>query len=211
MKRLVLGFALLLALAPLAAQAQGSLYRFELTPTVSYRFGGTIDGRDNAFTRADLKVDDNASFGVTFDIPLGSNIQLELLANRQSSQLRFDRGLFGGTADVADIDVSYYHAGILWQWGDRRVSPYVVASLGVANLNPDVPGASTENRFSASIGGGVKVFVSDNVGFRFEGRGFVSDINGGNGGRNDCSYHDNYCYGNDFSQGQASVGLILAW
>jgi len=209
MKRLVLGLALLLALAPLAARAQGSLYRFELTPTVSYRFGGTIDGRDNALTRADLKVDDSAAYGATFDIPLSSNIQLELLASRQESQLRFDRGLFGGTADVADVDVSYYHAGILWQWGDRRVSPYIVASLGVVNLDPSVPGASSENRFSASFGGGVKVFVSDAVGFRFEGRGFVSDINGGR--RDSCSYHDNYCYGNEFSQGQASVGLILAW
>ncbi len=214
MKRLILGFALLLALSPLAARAQGPLYRFELTPTASYNFGGTIQGGHDSLFNSDLEVKDSEAFGVTFDIPLGSAIQLELLASRQSSELRFDRGLFGGTTGVADFDVSYYHVGILWQFGDHRISPFVVASLGVGNLNPGVPGASSENRFSGSLGGGVKVFFSDNVGLRFEGRGFFTDL-----GNSDSNHHDNYycdyyydsCYGNDFAQGQASVGLILAW
>jgi opacity protein-like surface antigen len=212
MKRPILGIALILALAPLAAQAQGPLYRVELTPTASYRFGGTLQGGDNALFNSDLKVEDSSAYGVTLDIPLSSRIQLELLANRQSSQLRFDQGLFGGTTGVADIDVSYYHVGMLWQWGDYRVSPFFTASLGVANLNPDVAGASSENRFSASLGGGVKVFFSDNVGLRFEGRGFFSDL-GNNGNNRDrrCDYYNDSCYGNDFSQGQASIGLILAF
>ena len=213
MKRPILGLALILALAPLAAHAQGGpLYRVELTPTASYRFGGTLQGGDNTLFNSDLEVEDSSAYGVTFDIPLSSRMQLELLANRQSSELRFDQGLFGGTAGVADIDVSYYHVGFLWQWGDYRVSPFFTASLGVANLNPDIPGASSENRFSASLGGGVKVFFSDNVGLRFEGRGFFSDL-GNNGNNRDrrCDYYNDSCYGNDFSQGQASIGLILAF
>lgn len=207
-----LGLALLLGLVPVAGFAQDG-YRFELTPTVSYRFGGTIDGRETDLFDSDLEVNDGAGFGVTFDIPISRHVQLELLASRQSTDLRFERGLFGTGGSVADVDVSYYHVGILWQWGDARVSPFVVASAGVANLDPDLPGASSEDRFSVSIGGGVKVMMAENVGLRFEGRGFVSDISSGRDGRRHDRYCYDYdgCYDTDFAQGQASVGLIFTW
>ncbi len=221
MKRLVTTLALIAGLLPWAASAQQSNYssyrsnyRFEFTPTASYRFGGTLYAGESSLFTNDVKVKDSSAYGLTFDIPLASNIQLELLANRQSSTLRFDQGLFGGTSNVADIDVSYYHVGVLWQWGDGPVVPFVVASLGDTNLNPDVPGASSNDRFSASLGGGVKVFFNDNIGLRFEGRGFWTDVGGSNNNRHrrdSCYYNDNYCYGNNFSQGQASIGLIFAW
>jgi opacity protein-like surface antigen len=223
MRRFVFGCALLLALVPLAAtpaaaqpQRQPSLYRFELTPTVSYRFGGTLRADRDSLFATDLRVDNSAGYGLTFDIPLSSGIQLELLANRQPGRLRVDRGLFGGSAEVADIDVSYYHVGMLWQWGNPRVTPFFTLSAGATSLEPKVPGARGEDRFSLSMGGGVKVFFSENVGLRFDGRGFWTDLGSYGGRRDSCRFSDSYyydgrCYGNDFSQGQASLGLIFAW
>ena len=206
--------------APLAARAQGPGYRFapgpayrvELTPTVGFRFGGTLDGQQNDLFDTDLEVANGAAYGVTLDIPLSPRTQLELLASRQPTELRFSRDLFGDATDVADLDVSYYQLGLLWQWGDRRVSPFFVVGAGVATLSPDLPGASSESRFSASIGGGVKLFLAPNLGLRFEGRGFVSDFAGGDRRRSGrCDSWNDDCYGNDFSQGQASIGLILAF
>ena len=160
-------------------------------------------------------MDDSPAFGVTLDFPLSSTLQLELLASRQSSELQFDQDLFGSATGVADIDVSYYHVGLLWQGRHPRITPFFVASLGVASLEPDVPGASSEDRFSASLGAGVKVFFSENVGLRFEGRGFVSDYDSDSRDNDDfCYYDDRYddsCYDDSFSQGQVSVGLIFAW
>ncbi len=210
---------LMLAALPAAAQpyyssrADGG-YRFELTPTVSYRFGGNLSGQDSPLFDTDLQVEDSSAIGVTLDLPLSSDLQLELLANRQSSELVFDEGLFGGSAGVADIDVSYYHVGLLWQGRHPRVAPFFVASAGVATLDPDIPGSSSETRFSASLGGGVKVFFSDSIGLRFEGRGFFSDYDAGGGRSGRCDRYDRYydsCYDESFSQGQASVGLIVAW
>lgn len=208
MRRLLTIAALAALLTPVAASAQGA-YRFELTPQVSYRWGGTISGDSNDLFDANLDLDNGVGYGVTFDIPLSRNFQLELLANRQSTQLQFDEGLFGGNFAVADIDVDYYHIGMLYQGGDRRVSPFFVASAGVTNLSPDVPGASSDQRFSMSLGGGVKVFVSENVGFRFEGRGFFTVIDNYDSGCYDYCY--DYNYGDTLSQGQVSAGLILAW
>ena len=47
MKRLVFAAALAALLVPAAASAQGG-YRFELTPQVGYRFGGEIEGGEDA-------------------------------------------------------------------------------------------------------------------------------------------------------------------
>jgi len=213
MRRTLLAAALLLAAHSGAARAQQNLYRFELTPTASYNWGGSLDASDSELFAADLEVEDDAAFGVTFDIPLSSNIQLELLASRQSSRLTVGDGLFAGSAELADIDVTYYHAGILWQWGDRRVSPFFTMSAGIATLDPDFAGASPEERFSVSLGGGVKVFVAEHIGFRFEGRGFFTDLGGSDDWNDyyDCHGYDDDCNGNEFAQGQASAGLILAW
>ncbi|HEX9799403.1 MAG TPA: outer membrane beta-barrel protein [Thermoanaerobaculia bacterium] len=217
MSRSPLAFALALALAPAAVQAQSSLYRFELTPTVSHRWGGTISGDDSDFFETDLDVDNGTAYGITLDIPLSSQIQLELLANRQPTELRFDQGLFGDSSSVADIDITYYHVGLLWQWGHERVTPFFVASLGGTNLDPDLAGAASEDRFSLSVGGGVKVLFSDHVGLRFEGRGFFTDLGSYDDRRRDSCRDDGFyryddrCYGDDLTQGQASVGLILAW
>jgi len=208
--RRTIPLALGLALAAAPALAQGG-YRFEITPQVQYRFGGTISGDNNAITDADLDVRNSVGYGLTFDIPLSSGIQLELLASHQPTELRFSEGIFGGNISVADFDVTYYHVGVLFQGTSSRVSPFFVASAGGTHLAPDIPGASSEDRFSLSLGGGVKVFFSDNVGMRFEGRGFWTALDQGT--RDSCHhgcYWDDY-YREDLTQGMASMGLIFAW
>src|SRR5690606_37443774 len=129
-----------------------------LTPQIGYRWGGQIEGENGPVVDADLEVDEGSSFGLTFGIPLSNNMQLELLASRQDTELNFDSGLFGGNFDVADVTVDYYHVGVLFQGGHADVRPFFVASAGITDLDPDVPGADSEARFSMSLGGGVKVF-----------------------------------------------------
>lgn len=206
--------ALALTLVPALAAADASGYRFELTPLVGYNFGGTLNGEDTFLINADLKAKDGESYGVAFDIPLSRNLQLELLASRQSTELRFDEGLFGPDTSFTDFDVSYYHVGVLWQGNNGRISPFFVASLGIGKLDPQIFGASSESRLSGSLGGGVKVFFDDqqHIGLRLEGRGFWTDISKDhwNNDHGDW-YSDDYYYNEDFTQGQVSAGLILAW
>ena len=207
MPRILRKLALFALIAAVPATASANVYRFELTPFVGYRFGGTLSGSDTDLFVGDLETNDSGAFGVAFDIPLSSEFQLELLASNQQTDLRVDEGLFGSTFEVADIDVAYYHIGFLWQGGSGQVSPFFVASAGVTALNPDVPGASTENRFSVSVGGGVKIFFNSHIGMRFEGRGFWTAIDD----EEDRYYHYDYTYDNDFYQGQALAGLIFSW
>ena len=86
---------------------------FELTPFVGYRWGGTIFADQTFILTDDVDVQSSASLGVNFGIPLGeTGMKLELMANRQSSELETDDGLFERTNHIGDIDITYLHAGL---------------------------------------------------------------------------------------------------
>lgn len=197
--------ALLLGAFQSAAFAQPA--RFEITPFAAYHWGGTITTEVSDLFVADVDVEDSEAFGLIVDVPLSYGLQLELLASRQDSQLELDSGLFDGDLTLADVTLDYYHVGLLWQWGAGQATPFVVVSGGVTRLAPDVPGADSETRGSMSIGGGVKIFVNRHLGFRFEGRGFVTELSD-----EDDDRYCNRCYDdedNNFTQGEARAGLIL--
>ena len=80
-----------------------------------------------------------------------------------------------------------------------------MVSAGVANLDPDIAGTTSENRFSASGGIGVKVPFNRNAGLRVEARGYYTTLPNDNGCRR-CSY--DYTY-RDFYQGETNVGIYF--
>ena len=181
---------------------------FELTPNIGYRWGGTIFANQTFIFGEDVDVEPSASFGASFGIPLGdSGFKLELMANRQSSQLETGSGLFEPDNDVADIDITYIHGGLQIPFArSRNASPYVVVSAGLANLDPQILGVSAEQRFSASAGLGVKVPMSRALSFRFEGRGYYTALEEDSG----CTICD-YFYNEDFYQGEVNAGLVISF
>jgi opacity protein-like surface antigen len=205
----LLGMLMLLAaMTPLTAQAAGS--GIEITPTIGYRWGGEIMAEDNVLFLDDVDVEESEAFGLIIDFPITPNLQIELMADRQETDLG-ETDLFG-SGRVAGIDITYYHVGVLYQWNHHKVSPFVVGGIGLAELSPDVPGASSDERFSAGIGGGVKVRFSDHVGFRFEARGYWAntDTNEWDDWWDEC---DHGCWDgdDDLVQAEVKAGLILSF
>src|SRR6266498_705305 len=76
----------------------------------------------------------------------------------------------------------------------------------VANIAPDISGVSSSTRFAMSAGGGVKVPINANVGFRFDIRGYVTQL-----GRDTACNTCYYGYNNTFYQGQANVGVFFSF
>lgn len=181
---------------------------FELTPFAGYRWGGTIFADQTFIFGEDVDVAPSASFGVNFALPLGdSGFKLELMANRQSSELETDSGLFEPENEVADIDITYLHAGLQVPFArSRNATPYAIVSGGLATFDPQVSGFSSENRFSASAGLGVKVPMSRNLSVRLEGRGYYAALQE----EDDCSFCD-YFYNEDFFQGEVNLGLTFSF
>lgn len=181
---------------------------FELTPFIGYRWGGTIFADQTFLFGEDVDVAPSANYGVNFALPLGdSGMKLELMANRQSSDLETGGGLFEPDNEVAEIDVTYLHAGLQIPFArSRNATPYFIVSGGLANLDPQISGVSAENRFSASAGLGVKVPMSDVLSIRLEGRGYYTSL----GDSNDCTICD-YFYNEDFYQGEVNLGLNFSF
>ena len=175
---------------------------FELTPFVGYTYGGRLFA-DQTGLSENVRAESNPNFGGNFAIPIGwEGFKLELMVNRQATHLTAGGGLFSPSNRIADFDVTYYHAGLIIPFAQSRsVTPYVVASAGVATLDPDIPGTTAENRFSASGGLGVKIPFNRNAGLRLEARGFYTTL------PNDHVYY-NYTY-RDFYQGQTNAGVYF--
>lgn len=206
MRKALLTLAFLLIPALAAAQPGD----FEITPLAGYRLGGEFDASNEDFFEEDdldAEIEEDGIYGVIFGIPLTPNWKLELLANRQESTFIIDEGLLAPTIELGDVTVSMYHAGLAFDWGLGQVRPFIQGSLGLARIEPDFPELNAENRFSASLGGGAKIFFSPNVGLRLEGRGYWTDL-----GTDWEDRYDRYdSEGDGLFQAEASAGLIFAF
>jgi hypothetical protein len=180
---------------------------FELTPFAGFRWGGTIFADQSFVFNRDVDVAPSANLGVNFAFPLGdTGLKLELMANRQSSELETGSGLFEPDDEVADIDVTYLHAGLQIPFArSRNATPYFIVSGGLANLDPQILGVDAEQRFSASAGVGVKVPMSRALSLRFEGRGYYTSLE-----EDECSFCE-YFYNQDFYQGEVNAGLVFSF
>jgi hypothetical protein len=218
MRKLLLAVVLLLAPLSLFAQSYDddrarswaqSDPTVEINPFFGLRWGGTLLGEDTGLYE-DVDIDNSEDYGINVAFPLGRTpLKLELMVNRQSSELVSGRGLFDPQGAIADIDVTYYHAGVLIPFGTSpTVTPYGIISAGVTNLDPQINGLTDENRFSASAGFGLKVPFTRNFGVRVEARGYWTAIGREDRYYDDCYYCEDYSYRN-LSQGEANAGVYL--
>ena len=203
--------ALTLALAGAVGSAAQAQNKFQITPTAGYRTSGQLTATDRDFLDdADVEVDKSAVFGVIVDIPIGqSGFGIELLANRQKSAFSIDPGLFEPTEELGDVELTYVHGGFYYEWAGGQVVPFVSATAGVTRIDPQFDDLEAEDRASASLGGGVKIFFNRNIGLRLEGRGYWTDLD--TRFRDDDNRRRDREVNEALYQGEAVAGLIFAF
>ncbi len=143
--------------------------RFEITPTVGYRFGGTASTSYSTFIES-VEVSPALSFGMTMEYALSPKVNLEFIWSHQDTELKLNYRQTppaGYSERLTHLNVDTFQIGGLWQFGTYGDSfrPYLDFLLGLSILNP-APQFSTLTRFSGSVGGGVKYQVSDGLGVR---------------------------------------------
>ena len=195
-----------LLLIPAAALAQN--HRFELTPMVGWRFDGEFNVDDDFLDERNVRVDEGEAFGLIFNVPFTPFWQLELIANRQNSEFIVDPGLFTPERELGDVTIDMFHAGISYQFGPGQVQGFLSGGLGLAYIAPDDPDLEAESRFSGNFGGGVKIFLAQNVGLRFDGRFYWVDLATS---FDDDHHHDDWDSDEGLWQTEGSVGLIISW
>ncbi len=182
-------------LVPTAAMAG----EFEITPFLGYQFGGDVE----TFYQGeyhDVNINSSENWGVVLSLGLSPMTQIELLYSTQDTEADAQR-----FEDSLGLKIDYWQVSMLWNFDpDAQIQPYVVFGIGGTWLRPD--GFSNTSRFSGNIGGGAKIFFSDSIGLRLEGRFYGTYIN------STTSYCDPFwCYGynNSLYQFDVSAGLII--
>ncbi len=224
MRRMVLILLVPALLAPLTISAQQR--SVQLTPTVGFNWSGSIDIEERAFRQRDYPVgiDGGGSYGLRLDFPMSDAFSIQLLALRQDTQLDDGQGLFGedpsfivppGTNDLLDVDITYLHAGLVWHLTQSMYQPYLAASAGIGIVDPALSLESDEG-FSVSVGGGLKMHLSERLGLLFDVRVLYIDTDATVSATDQFDHIDctdpctyTYRYQDDLTQSAVSFGLIL--
>jgi peptidyl-prolyl cis-trans isomerase SurA len=188
--------------------------RFELAPSVGWRVGGTTSSVGNADVE-NVKVPDSLSFGMTVEYAVRPWGSLEILWNRQESQLKATLTAAGAGADekLSHLNIDTFQLGGLWQSGDTSSKTRLFLDLlfGVTVLTP-APELTSLKRFSASVGGGIKFYVSDSFGARLGLRWMPVYVHSSDGGFETCGTPfgcTTYFGTNYLLQGDASAALLM--
>ena len=189
--------------------ASGALaQKVELSPFATLPFGGEFES-DRDFDLLSFGVDDGSGYGLSLGFALSRDLQLELFWSHQESDLVEESGFLLGDSPLTDLDIDYYHAGVLYHWGGGQFRPFIAGSLGVTEFGPDDPILEHETRFSLGVGAGVKILFNQSFGLRLEARAFTTVIDEGD----DFCDHG-VCYyeeGTYFLQGELRGGLLFAF
>lgn len=189
--------------------------KFQLTPYYGYQLNGKITGY-----KGDLNVRDASMYGGTIDIMVQKGLELELFYSRSDTRADFVE-YRGPTYKLTDMSVNYFQIGVVRHAMQKdNVVLYGVGSLGATLFSPK--GGSYDETpdkyyfedywlFSLTFGGGAKVFLSERVGLRLEGR-FMMPITWAGGGFMVGTGGSGFYLGGGSAilQASLSAGLIVA-
>ena len=147
---------------------------FEVAGFGSLGVGGRFrfQGTDATGTGGSVSLADHGAFALAADLRADEGSQYELFYSREATDLRGNAG-----APRANVTVEYLHiGGTLLLNEEPKIKPYIVGGLGIARFTPGEEG-STDTRFSASLGLGLRWPVTRHFSVRLEGRGFVTLVN----------------------------------
>jgi hypothetical protein len=193
----------LLAVALLVTPLTPALAQdFEVTPFIGWRTSSSLE---DVNTGATIDLDETSSFGIILSMKKDQDINYDLLFSRQNTELQSST-----TSNTESLRFDYYQIGGTVFYPQDKLHPFVTGGLGATHISPANDNYSSETKFSLSVGGGVRIPFSQNVGLRLEARGYgtVAD----SGGTILCS---GGCVakftGSLFMQFEASAGLSIAF
>ena len=213
-RTILLSLFLPLALAPVCA-AQIRSGTVEINPFGSDSFQFTDN---NGLFTSKVDIEDHVTYGGRIGWNITSTFEAEAQFSRAETHFVSPGGdvLFGASGTrLGDLTLDYALGYMTFNFGRRRVVPYVTFGMGAARLDPDVCGVrpapcskpGADWRYTASAGGGIKTFVTPHFGFRFDGRYYGTLLrNDDRDCRDRCRDRTDW-----LSNGDVTGGLIFAF
>ena len=167
----------------------------ELTPTIGWQWGGTLDGYEqNGITLGgDVHVNAALNYGGAIGMEIRPGEWAELGYSYQSSEV-IVRPAGKPSFKVSNLGTHYIQASgarNLIPHGEGKAYPYVMGGLGMAIFSPgpisvsaDVPATThvgTQYLFAMSAGGGIRVKMNEKADLRLQAR-LLLPVNWASGG-----------------------------
>lgn len=139
---------------------------------------GGVDLNVDLNNRDSFSVGSGFTWGGTLGYYLSRYVQFEVQYARQNSTLGPNFEIDPGLPDEIGLGIDQILGNFVFQTNlaGGTFSPFFLVGAGAAIFTPDnrdigdLDPIDSTTRFQWGIGGGLKVFVSDRVGFRFQGR-----------------------------------------
>jgi hypothetical protein len=142
----------------------------ELAPFGGYMFGGKVK-----FIQGEVNFRDNANFGIALNVPVERIASVEVFWSHMDTRAEWrPYTQYKPEYEPADYDVSidYFQIGGSKQadLGTGIVKGFGSLTVGAAYFNIKDPDINDVWRFAATLGGGIKIFPTDRIGIRLQGR-----------------------------------------
>jgi uncharacterized protein DUF3943 len=135
--------------------------------------GGHFGSRIFLDAHTDIEIGKAAAYGLRGAFSVDRTFSLEITLSHASARLAgIEPSTRAALAPSAPIDVNTYELDGLYGFGAGRVRGYMGLGVGLMTLHPFVPGVATraDTRPVANIALGGKVYLSNRLALRFDGR-----------------------------------------
>ncbi|HQR19174.1 MAG TPA: outer membrane beta-barrel protein, partial [Gemmatimonadales bacterium] len=156
----VLALLIVLAAPPLAAQTT-----WELTPTIGYRYGGTVNSETGKFA-----ANDGLAWGGTIGYRVKSDGLVEFVYSRQDTDILFDPDT-AAEVTIGEAAIEYFQLGGALEFGhNEKTKPFFALTVGATHFSPQSSALGDDWRFSFGGALGVKTYLSRHFGLRAQAR-----------------------------------------
>lgn len=143
--------------------------RFDFTTLISYRSRMTFAVEPSLpGTSSRVAVAASPAYGFALGVRVREGNVVEFRWSRQDSNIEISDSIIGYSP--IRMTLKQFHCDFIHEYVVRhralRLTPFMMASVGATNMSTGASSGSTE--LSAGIGGGIKFFVSQHLGFRIQ-------------------------------------------
>ncbi|MEN8155360.1 MAG: hypothetical protein ABFS10_00295 [Bacteroidota bacterium] len=135
----------------------------EINSFAGWQFGGTARLYDG-----DFRIQDAMNYGGKIAVGMSSTTYAEISYMRADTEGRF-YPIFGTVSEVVPFSSNYIHVAGLQEVHFGPVAPFTTIGLGLAVWSPKTAQLNSKTQFSATLGAGLKIWLTDFLGIRLQG------------------------------------------
>ena len=140
-------------------------------------FGGWLWTGSIPAWRQDIKVSDEGNYGITAGFRVKEEMIAEFEWNHTNNEATFrEYNIDGSLGDLQKVPMTlnYYMLGFNYLVTyNEPIVPYGLINVGILNVNSDGFSSyqsTSVNYFTMGFGGGLRYYISDNIGIRLQAR-----------------------------------------